>query len=79
MLRTGDHGDTDLLFAKRLPLGDLNCDGSVDAFDIEPFVRAMFDPESYGSTNCDPTLADLNGDGRVDAFDIEPFLEVLFD
>lgn len=79
ILLTGDYGDTDLLFAKRLRLGDLNCDGSVDAFDIEPFVIAMFDPESFASTNCDLTLADLNGDGRVDAFDIEPFLEALFD
>ena len=78
VLRTGNHGDTDLLFAKRLPLGDLNCDGSVDALDIEPFVNVTFDPESYTTTNCDPTLADLNGDGRVDALDIEPFLDALF-
>ncbi len=78
VLMTGDYGDTDLLFAKRLQLGDLNCDGSVDALDIEPFVNVMFDPESYTAAKCDPTLADLNGAGRVDALDIEPFLDALF-
>ena len=60
--------------------GDLNCDTAVDAFDIEPFILALFDPAGYeaGFPNCDRTLADLNLDGKVDAFDIEPFLNVLF-
>ena len=60
--------------------GDLNCDCITNAFDIEPFILALFDPEGYqaGYPDCDRALADLNGDGIVNAFDIEPFIEVLF-
>ena len=61
-------------------LGDLNCDGVLDAFDIEPFVLALFDPLEYAIQypDCDINLADINGDGSIDAFDIEPFLDLLF-
>lgn len=60
-------------------LGDLNCDGAVDAFDIDPFVLALIDPAGYAAAypNCDMMLADINGDGVVDAFDIDPFVELL--
>ena len=60
--------------------GDLNCDGQINAFDIEPFLLALFDPDEYPIRfpDCDINLADLNGDGNIDAFDIEPFLEALF-
>ena len=60
--------------------GDLNCDGSIDAFDIEPFILALFEPATYEVLfpDCDITLGDLNRDGEVNAFDIEPFLDVLF-
>ena len=46
-------------------LGDLNCDGVIDALDIEPFLVALFEPESYGGQypDCDINLADINGDG----------------
>jgi outer membrane protein assembly factor BamB len=59
--------------------GDLNCDGAVDAFDIEPFVLAISDPNGYAARypNCDGRNADINGDGVVDAFDIEPFVRLL--
>lgn len=62
------------------PLGDLNCDGAIDALDIEPFLLALFDPDAYESRypDCEITLADLNRDHAVDAFDIEPFLAALF-
>ena len=61
-------------------LGDVNCDGVVNAFNIEPFLVALFDPAGYATLypDCDINLADINGDGAVDAFDIEPFLELLF-
>jgi hypothetical protein len=60
--------------------GDLNCDGVMNAFDIEPFLLALFNPEEYAIQfpDCDINLADINGDGSIDAFDIEPFLELLF-
>jgi hypothetical protein len=59
--------------------GDLNCDGTIDAFDIDPFVLALTDPAGYAAQwpDCDATLADITGDGKVDAFDIDPFVALL--
>lgn len=74
------HWDGTLLTVPDGPrLGDLNCDGVVDAFDIDPFVLALTDPAAYSTAwpNCDRTLADCNGDGLVDAFDIDPFVDLL--
>jgi hypothetical protein len=51
---------------------DLNCDGIVDAFDIEPFINRI-----GGAAGCSPCAGDANGDGVVDAFDIEPFINCL--
>ena len=60
--------------------GDLNCDGVINALDIEPFVIALFEPGAYALhyPDCDINLGDINGDGAVDALDIEPFLNILF-
>ena len=60
-------------------LGDLNCDGVVNNFDIDPFVLALTDPAGYAQKfpNCDRLLADCNGDGVVDNFDIDPFVKLL--
>ena len=60
--------------------GDLNCDGSLDFFDIDPFVLALFDPTGYAETypNCDILNGDMNGDTFVDFFDIDQFVECLF-
>ncbi len=59
--------------------GDLNCDGLIDAFDIDPFVLALTDPAGYEAAfpNCQLENADVNGDGVVNAFDIDPFVELL--
>ncbi len=59
--------------------GDLNCDGSVDAFDIDAFVLAVTDAEGYAEhyPACSIEAADVNGDGAVDAFDIDPFVALL--
>ncbi len=59
--------------------GDMNCDGAVDAFDIEPFITALVDPTGYPALypDCQLDLADVNDDGAVDAFDIEPFIALL--
>jgi hypothetical protein len=60
-------------------LGDLNCDGALNAFDIDPFVLALSDPAGYATVypDCNPNLADCNSDGTVDAFDIDAFVDVL--
>jgi hypothetical protein len=71
------NGDIRLL--RRFSTGDCNCDGAIDALDIEAFILALVDPEGYHAQypECDPALADVDGDGRIDAFDIEPFVERL--
>ena len=53
---------------------DMDCDGDVDAFDIEPFLALLFN----GGVPCDTCTGDTDGDGDIDAFDIEPFLSCLF-
>jgi hypothetical protein len=53
---------------------DANCDGAIDAFDIEPFIDLLVNPSP---TPCSPCAGDVNGDGTIDAFDIEPFIDCL--
>ena len=74
-----DISDRNLRIQEPVP-GDLNCDTIVNAFDIEPFIVALFDAESYSDLfpDCNINRADINGDGNIDAFDIEPFLRLLF-
>jgi hypothetical protein len=73
------HIELDVRLLRRFNPGDLNCDGVIDAFDIEPFVVALMDPVRYRQLypTCDPALADINEDGAVDAFDIEPLVALL--
>lgn len=61
------------------PLGDLNCDGSINAFDIDPFIYALISPAVYADqyTVCNPLLADCNLDRSINAFDIDPFIALL--
>ncbi|MCG3126750.1 MAG: hypothetical protein CHACPFDD_01604 [Phycisphaerae bacterium] len=47
---------------------DVNCDGSVNGFDIDDFVELLTDP---AAPRCSPVAGDVNGDGALDAFDIE--------
>ncbi len=60
------------------PTGDVNCDGAVDFFDIDPFLLALFDPAAYAALYPGCNNGDVNGDGGVDFFDIDPFLTCLF-
>jgi hypothetical protein len=59
--------------------GDVNCDGLVNAFDIDPFVLALTDPDGYLASYpwCNLNNADINGDGAINAFDIDPFVLLL--
>ena len=59
--------------------GDVNCDGSVNSFDIDAFVQALTDPAGHAASypGCDYKLADVGEDGTVNAFDIDPFVELL--
>lgn len=59
--------------------GDLNCDGLINAFDIDPFVMALTDPSGYihAYPGCDILRADCNGDNTLSPFDIDPFIVLL--
>ena len=52
---------------------DMNCDGVVNALDIEFFINLLFN----GATPCAPCTGATNGDGVVDAADIEGFIDCL--
>lgn len=56
--------------------GDMNCDGRVNNFDIDPFVLALSSAEVYEATwpDCELMNGDTNGDGRVNNFDIDGFV-----
>lgn len=58
---------------------DMNCDGHVDNFDIDPFVAALTDPDAYAAEYpaCDISNGDVNQDGVVNNFDIDPFVECI--
>ncbi len=59
---------------------DVNCDGAIDFFDIDPFILALFDPAGYAAAHpdCLLTAADVDGSATVDFFDIDPFVDCLF-
>ncbi|MCG3128542.1 MAG: hypothetical protein CHACPFDD_03431 [Phycisphaerae bacterium] len=59
--------------------GDLNCDGSVNGFDIEPFTLALSDPDGYFAAypDCDYDLADVDENGSINGFDVDPFVDRL--
>jgi hypothetical protein len=59
--------------------GDMNCDGAVDGFDIDPFFLALGDPAAWQARfpGCDLLNGDINRDGTADGFDIEPFFGLL--
>jgi hypothetical protein len=58
--------------------GDLNCDGLINAFDIDPFVQCLVSSTPTAPcTSCNN--ADINDDDVVNAFDIDPFVQCIID
>ncbi|MBI5762217.1 MAG: hypothetical protein HZA51_01695 [Planctomycetes bacterium] len=60
--------------------GDMNCDGVVNALDIQPFVDAiLMTPAEWNQSHigCNRLNGDLNGDGAVDMLDHGPFIQAL--
>ena len=59
--------------------GDLNCDGVVNNFDIDPFVLALSDAAAYAAEYpaCLRSNADCDDDGLVNNFDIDPFVTLI--
>ncbi|MBU0637481.1 MAG: hypothetical protein KKB50_01345 [Planctomycetes bacterium] len=63
-------------------LGDMNCDGRLDVFDIDVFIVVLKDVEPYdvyyaAHPACNHRAADCNEDGVVNAFDIDAFVALL--
>jgi hypothetical protein len=70
---SGEVEDYELILAPDTPRGDLNCDGDVNAFDIDPFVDCLVNGVS--TPPCvDCLAADIDQSGSIDAFDIDPFV-----
>lgn len=69
----------DALVGAQIRVGDLNCDGSVDVLDINPFIQALADPGAYAADHpgCHIDMADINGDLAVDIIDINGFIALL--
>ena len=69
------------------PAGDVDCDGVVNLFDVDPFVLALtsaenpepFDDYYAAFPDCDPLHGDINGDCQLNMFDIDGFVELLTD
>jgi hypothetical protein len=67
----------------RLPrdamLGDLNCDGMLNGYDIDAFVLALTNPAGYQAAYpcCNIFAADANQDGAINGYDIDPFVLLL--
>ncbi|MCG3125356.1 MAG: hypothetical protein CHACPFDD_00174 [Phycisphaerae bacterium] len=59
--------------------GDMNCDGSVNGFDVDGFVLALSDPVEYDVQypDCDMSHGDVNADGSVNGFDVDGFVALL--
>ncbi len=59
--------------------GDMNCDGAVNARDIEGFVKAITSDESYSLAYalCNITNADTNHDRYQNAADVSGFVNAL--
>jgi len=59
--------------------GDMDCDGLVNNFDIDPFVLAISDPGAYEAAypDCPLSNGDINEDGVVNNFDIDPFVALI--
>jgi hypothetical protein len=73
------YDDLSLVSAGGVTRGDLNCDGAIDSFDIDPFVLALTNPAGYQAQypNCNIMNGDINCDGAVDSFDIDGFVECI--
>jgi hypothetical protein len=79
ILMDGDKSVTAVFLSSAL-YGDLNCDGSVDFGDINPFVLYLSNFSAWQITyaGCNPENGDINGDGLYPDFgDINPFVALL--
>jgi hypothetical protein len=70
----------EVISAPEFCLGDADCSGEVDFFDIDPYVARLGCPSSDPvgcNTGCPWQNCDVDEDGDVDFFDIDPFVGTL--
>jgi aminopeptidase N len=73
-------GAATIIFVVQGARGDLNCDGTVDVADINPFVLFLSNLANWQATypSCPPQNGDINADGTYPSFgDINPFVSLL--
>ncbi len=60
-------------------VGDVNCDGTVDFFDIDAFILAYYDAAGYEAAypDCDILRADCNYDGVINWADVSVFVSFI--
>lgn len=51
---------------------DANCDGTLNPFDVQPFLDLL-----GGATPCDACTGDTDGNGTINPFDVTTFLECI--
>ncbi|MBU0978087.1 MAG: S8 family serine peptidase [Nanoarchaeota archaeon] len=78
----GESGERAIIYRNPNPLnltGDLNCDGSINFRDINPFVSALIGEVYYyfEHPNCNRANADCNHDGYANTGDVNPFVQLL--
>jgi WD40 repeat protein len=77
---SGRGGDLYSLRLDRYATGDMNCDGTIDFGDINPFVLYLADFAAWQTAyaGCPLDIGDVNGDGLYPDFgDINPFVALL--
>jgi hypothetical protein len=70
---------TSLLCEPPWEAGDMNCDGTIDFADINPFIQALTDPAAWEQAHpgCPLMNGDINGNGTFGFDDINPFVALL--
>jgi len=58
-----------------IPVGDMNCSGSVTTADIPIFIAVLLG--NPGAPGCPITNADVNGDALINGRDVKPFVALL--
>ena len=60
-------------------LGDMNCDGITNSYDIDGFICAISPLCDYEGLypDCDRRLGDCNSDGIVNSYDIDAFIALV--
>jgi len=79
LIAQGHRYDLDGNLIEAFVAADMNCDGTVNNFDVDAFVLALTNPAAYAAQypTCDPLNGDMNGDGLLNSLDIDAFVAYL--